>query len=138
MGYEYKKTKVDFLYDLFESFAQDEDASNYTFDTGQVSRWLNGQQKISSRIACFYARDREKLVADIATNIVPKLYDSAMATKKVYNIFMQDSTISDKVKKRCTKGYPFTADVQEADFLADVLLFCMSRKFSKYEMRKKC
>ncbi len=49
------------------------------------------------------------------------MYDSAMAVQEVYNILVQDTTISDKVKEQLLQNYPCEQIRMKQDFL---LLHC--------------
>ena len=96
--------QLDLMYDLFVSFLSDEKSLDFTFDNGLVCRWFNGQAKISPRISGYYMdkHNQKRLAADIERNVLPLMYDSAMAVQEVYNILVPDSTISDKIKKQLT------------------------------------
>ena len=59
------------------------------------------------------------------------MYDSAMAVQEVYQILIQDSTISDKVKEQLSRRYPCSSTSDEALFLASALCFGMERTFVK-------
>ena len=125
--------QTDLLYELFASFMSDEDALDFDFDNGLVCRWFNGQAKVSPRISGYYhtPENRKKLAADIESKILPLLYDSAMAVQVIYELLMQDSTISDKEKRNLSKHYPCKDSREEAAFLAAVLCFGMERSFVK-------
>lgn len=46
--------QLDLLCLLFGSFLQSTDAEDFTFDNGQVCRWLNGTARVSPKITSFY------------------------------------------------------------------------------------
>ena len=123
--------QVDLLNKLFESFIYEEDNEDSTFDNGAACRWINGQQKLSPLILKYYLepKNRNSLSADIEYNILPLLYDSSMAVQEVYDLIMQDSTVSDETKQRLSVHYPCTSDEEKAVFLSAVLCFAMERKF---------
>ena len=125
--------QIDLLYEMFVSFLSDDASQDFDFDNGLVCRWFNGQAKISPRISGYYMdkHNQKRLAADIERNVLPLMYDSAMAVQEVYNILVQDSTISDKIKKQLTQYYPCNTDLEEAIFLASVLSFGMERTFVK-------
>ena len=86
------------LYELFTSFIDDENSQNFDFDNGLVCRWFNGQAKISPRISSYYIDkwNKKQLATDIEQNVLPLMYDSAMAIQEIYTILIQDSTISEE------------------------------------------
>ncbi len=125
--------QIDLLYELFKSFLAEESSQDFDFDNGLVCRWYNGQARISPRISKYYMyeKNRERLIFDIEKNILPLMYDSAMAVQEVYQILIQDSTISDKVKEQLSRRYPCSSTSDEALFLASALCFGMERTFVK-------
>ena len=103
-------------YQLFVSFLNSEESQDFDFDNGLVCRWFNGQAKISPRITGYYMdnHNRNQLAADMHRNVLPLMYDSAMALQEVYNILVQDTTISDKLKNRLLQNYPCETEMDEA------------------------
>lgn len=66
--------QLDLLCLLFGSFLQStdaEDAEDFTFDNGQVCRWLNGTARVSPKITSFYlvGENQEKLTQDMETKM---------------------------------------------------------------------
>ena len=49
---------------FFNAFSEDDNSQNFSFDQGQVWRWLNGQVKVSPKITAFYLQ-RESRVNDL-------------------------------------------------------------------------
>ena len=92
--------QIDLLYEVFESFLNDPMSDDFDFDNGQVCRWFNGQARISPRISGFYMDicNKKSMAVDIERNVLPIMYDSAMAVQEIYNTLVQDTTISDKTK----------------------------------------
>lgn len=125
--------QIDLLYELFEGFLEEESSQDFDFDNGLVCRWFNGQARISPRISRYYlhADNRNRLADDIETNILPLMYDSAMAIQEIYKILIQDGTISDQKKEQLTQDYPCHTSEEQAAFLASVLCFGMERTFVK-------
>ena len=125
--------QVDLLYELFASFLNDETSFDFDFDNGLVCRWFHGVAKVSPRISRFYMENsnQKSLADDIEQNVLPLMYDSAMAVQEIYSILVQDSTISDKIKNQLAKHYPCSDDSEEAIFLSYVLCFGMERTFVK-------
>lgn len=131
--------QIDLLYELFAGFISDASSSDFDFDNGLVCRWFNGQAKISPRISGFYRNslNRIRLYDDIERNILPLMYDDAMAVQEVYRILMQDSTISQQQKQKLSKVFPCKNARAQAVFLADVLCFGMERTFVKRDVHTK-
>lgn len=122
---DHNLNQIDLLYELFASFLKDGASKDFDFDNGLVCRWFHGQAKISPRISTYYMNNGNKklLMMDIQKKVLPLMYDSAMAVQEVYELLIQDSTISDKVKKQICNGYPCENELEEASFLAKVLCF---------------
>lgn len=116
-----------------------EESQDFDFDNGLVCRWFNGQAKISPRITGYYMDNqiRNQLAADMYRNVLPLMYDSAMAVQEVYNILVQDTTISDKLKNRLLQNYSCETEMAEAMFLTSVLCFGMERTFVKRDTNTK-
>ncbi len=137
-----EEVKIDQLHlmdQVFSSFCDDEEALDFTFDNGQVCRWFNGQARISPRIISFYmkAENRELLSADVEYNVLPLMYDSAMAVQEIYTLLLRDTTISNETKNKLTADYPCKTDREKADFIAALLLFGMEREFRKRDANTK-
>ena len=135
---DYDTNQTALLEDVFSSlFTQTKET--ITFDMVLVCRWFTGQAKISPKITQFYSRDgnREKLAADLENNVLLSMYDSSMAAQEVYRLLMQDDTISERVKKECSRHYPCDSREDEASFIADVLCFGMEREFIKRDPKVK-
>ena len=131
--------QIDLLYEVFESFLNDPMSDDFDFDNGQVCRWFNGQARISPRISGFYMDicNKKSMAVDIEGNVLPIMYDSAMAVQEIYNTLVQDTTISDKIKMQLSRYYPRTAEESGAEFLAEVLCFGMERNFVKRDANTK-
>lgn len=127
----YEINQVDLMYELFESFMNDDDNVFFCFDNGLVCRWFKGLAKISPNITRYYLKNRALLADDIERNILPKLYDSAMAIREIHDLLIQDSTVSDEVKSIFAKGYPCKNDCEKANYISVVLIFAMKRSFVK-------
>lgn len=110
--------QVDLLYQVFDSFLADNSASDFVFDNGLVCRWFNGQAKVSPRISGFYVgkKNQKELIKDIELNVLPLLYDSSMATQEIHDVLIQDTTISEKVKKKLGKNFPCEQNQMKQSF----------------------
>ncbi len=129
--------QVDLMYELFESFMNDDNNVFFCFDNGLVCRWFKGLAKISPHITKYYLKNRSLLADDIEHNILPILYDSAMAIKEIHDLLIQDSTVSDEIKRILSKGYPCKDDCEKANYISVVLIFAMERCFVKRDVNTK-
>ena len=89
--------QIDFTYLLFDTFMCSDEAIDFDFDNGQVCRWMTGQAKVSPRIVTYFL-DKEhqlELAGNIQRHIIPLMYDSAMAAKELYELVLQDTSISE-------------------------------------------
>lgn len=134
---EVKIDQVHLMELVFASFVDDESMLDFSFDNGLVCRWVNGQAKISPKIVSFYLKEdnRELLSSDIEYRLFPLMYDSAMAARDIYNLLMQDSTISPEAKDTLTAEYSDRTEEARASFMASVLLFGMERNFVKRDAK---
>lgn len=101
------------------------------FDGASVNRWLKGTERVSPVISRYYLkkRNREKLANDIEQYILPLMYDSDMAVQELYRLTVQDSTISDRQKKKLLKWYPCGTERESACLIAVLVCFAMERTF---------
>ena len=101
------------------------------FDGASVNRWLKGTERVSPVISRYYLkkRNREKLTSDIEQYILPLMYDSDMAAQELYRLTVQDSTISDRQKKKLLNTYPCITEHDIAKLIAALLCFAMERTF---------
>ena len=104
---DYNTNQTELLGDVFSSFFNRPDDPG-AFDMALVCRWFTGQAKVSPKISQFYSKvgNREKLAEDLEDGILPLMYDSAMAAQELYRLLVQDDTISERVKKECSRYYP--------------------------------
>ena len=125
--------QIDLLYELFASFICDENNQDYDFDNGSVCRWFNGLAKISPIITKYYLdiENRIKLFSDIEKDIIPIMYDSALAVKELYDLLVWDMSVSDETKKELTKHFPCETEQDKAALIGSILCFAMERNFVK-------
>lgn len=135
----HEMNQVDFLYLLFDSYLRDEDNQEFYFDNGLVCRWLNGLAKISPKISGYFldAGNQTGLAQNIEKNIIPLMFDSSMAAQKLYELIIQDISISERKKQELIQKYPCGSSAEEAAFISSVLCFGMSRDFVKRDSRVK-
>ena len=131
--------QLDFMYELFRDFIESNAGYDFEFDNGLVCRWLNGTAKISPKITAYYLSNGniEAMAIDITENILPLLYDKDMATREIYNLLMNDTTISENKKQELTENYPYKTDIEISDFMSRILLFGMDRPFIKRDTKTK-
>ena len=132
-------SQLDFMYNLFKDFIESKAGYDFDFDNGLVCRWLNGTAKISSKITAYYATlgNLEAMAIDIEEHILPLFYDKDMAVTAVYELLMNDSTISERKKSELAESYPYDIDTDISDFLSRVILFGMERPFVKRDAKTK-
>lgn len=124
-------SQPEFLYEIFEDFMDSSESSDFSLDHGLVCRWMTGQAKISPKISSYYAKPKsqERLAETIQKNLLPLMADCNKALQDVYNLFMQDPSISEAKKKKLASLYR-PADSRLL-FLAKVISFGMERPFVK-------
>ncbi len=91
-----------------------------------ASRFLRGQKNIAP-LQWFYreSKSAETLAADIAENVLPNLADPCQVANEVYNLLMEDSTVSDQKKAELNQFF----DQGVAVYVAYVLQFALTRPF---------
>ena len=114
----------EFIAELFSAFYEKSDASS---DDGQVSRWVNGDERVPERYAAFYSENLNSLCMDILTNIFPVLSDRWQAVNEIRDLVLFDSGISENKKFELLCGLNPDNDYSCAEFTAKVLLFAMQR-----------
>ena len=114
----------EFIAELFSAFYEKSDASA---DDGQVSRWVNGDERVPERYAVFYLENLGALCSDIRTNIFPVLSDRWQAVNEIRNLVLFDSGISENKKSELLCGLNPDNDYSCAEFTAKVLLFAIQR-----------
>ena len=127
-------SQTDLLYEIFATFMEDEENSDYDFDNAQVCRWMNGQAAITPRISRYYQnREMEEvLTKDVMKNVLPLFYDSAMCVEKLHDLLMLDDSISGMVKAHISEGYPGLEPEIMASVTGRLIHFILQRKFVKH------
>ena len=128
-------SQTELAYLLFNQFALEHD--DFDFDQGRVNRWFKGKDAVSPTITCFYLQDgyAEYLASDLEEKIFPLMTDFAKAAQEIYDLLMNDISVSDKKKTDLTELYPPQNSTDTADFITGVMLFGMERKFQKREIK---
>ena len=131
------ESQSDFLFCLFDAYAEKTYAY---FDNGQSNKWLNGLTKVSSAIGKFYYEDpenRNRLTETLRNKIMTRMPDSAMAVREIYELLIQDDSVSEREKKTLRGEYPDGKNADDAVFLTDVLMFGVVRRpFVARDIRK--
>ena len=130
-----------FFEKLFFYCLSAEENSGFSYEGSQLSRWLNGLLKLSPDLIGYFLDDtvtgaREKLSLSILEFIIPMLSDRYMTYQDVYELLIQDPTVSQQSKKELTHNYPVTDDRNGADFLSNLLVFGITRPFRAHDVRK--
>lgn len=117
------------LYKLFADFVDD---TEFDFDNGLVNKWLRGLAKLSPQISLYYRKVRHQyaLSATIERTILPMMDDQAMAVQELYDLLIQDASVSQQKKDE------FDEDEDAASQITQLLCFAMSRNFEKREPAK--
>ena len=128
-------SQSEFLFRLFNEFANEND--DFDFDQSRVNRWFKGKDPISPTITRFYLQDgyAEYLASDLEEKIFPLMTDLNKATQEIYDLLMNDISVSDQKKNELTELYPPQNSTDAADFISAVMLFGMERKFQKHETK---
>lgn len=128
-------SQTELAYLLFNQFALEHD--DFDFDQGRINRWFKGKDAVSPAIIRFYLQDgyAEYLAVDIEEKVFPLMTDYIMAAKDIYDLLMNDISISDTKKSELTELYPPQNPTDTADFISAVLLFGIERKFQKRDTK---
>ena len=107
--------------------------------TGLYAAGLNGTAKLSPKITAYYSTlgNLEAMAIDIEENILPLLYDKDMAVTELYDLLMSDTTVSETKKRELAYNYPCKDDVDISNFISNLILFGMERKFIKRDANTK-
>ena len=134
--------QIDFIYLLFDTFMGSDEAADYDFDNGQVCRWMSGQAKVSPRIVAYFwnmliRKNWQRTSEIIRDHIVPLMCDFPMAVEELYELVIQDSSISEQKKQELINGYDFDAFENKISFMTKALCFGMERNFVKRDTKTK-
>ena len=128
-------SQTELVFQLFNEFANQND--DFDFDQSRVNRWFKGKDPISPTITRFYWQDgyAEYLASDLEEKVFPLMTDFDKAAQEIYNLLMNDISISDTKKKELSELYPPQNSTDTADFISAVMLFGMNRKFQKRDTK---
>ena len=96
-------SQTELVYLLYNHFALEH--YDFDFDQGRVNRWFKGKDAVSPTITRFYLQDgyAEYLAADIEEKIFPLMTDVSKAAQEIYDLLMNDISISDTKKSELTE-----------------------------------
>ena len=128
-------SQIDYVYMIFASFSND--TNDFMYDNGLVCKWIKGLAKVSPRIIYYYVDDshKEAMYQDMEKEFFPYLSDFANAAKELKALLLSDTSISDFEKERLLSFYAESSSDAYASFIAEVLLFGMSRSFVKFDAK---
>ena len=128
-------SQSELLFQLFNEFANEND--DFDFDQSRVNRWFKGKDPISPTITRFYLQDgyAEYLASDLEEKVFPLMTDFDKAAQEIYDLLMNDISVSDTKKSALTELYPPQNSTDTADFISAVMIFGMERKFQKHETK---
>jgi len=138
-GSDYGMDQVELMFQLFANFINSDNATDFAFDNGSVCRWINGQARISPRISGYYGskEHQDELAYDIQNNVIPKLTDSAMCIREIYDLLVNDVTVSEQKKMELGAARPIDSVKEQSNFMSHVLCFSMEREFVKRDAKTK-
>lgn len=124
------------LYLIFDDYVLND--SDFVIDMGQACRWFKGLAPVSPRIVTFYAdsENQEQLPSTIENNLLPNWYDAPMAAQELYNLVINDVSISEQKRSELTTDFSLENISQISKFISSVLIFSMSRKYVKREQNQ--
>lgn len=128
-------SQIDYVYMIFASFSND--TVDFMYDNGLVCKWIKGQAKVSPRIVNYYVdvSHKEAMYQDMEKELFPYLSDYANAANELKELLLSDTSISDFEKERLLAFYMESMPEAYASFIAEVLLFGMSRTFVKFDAK---
>lgn len=125
--------------ELFRDVLWDCSTETDWLDSALVSRWMNGQAKLSPRIQEYYRqnKNRSKLCTGIETRLFPQMADCSMAVQEMHALLLGAPNVSRQKKEELTEGYPWPTENEQAVFLTELLCFAMEQNFVKRDIRQK-
>ena len=130
------KSFTTFINMLLVSFINEKKDSS--FDTSQASKFKKGERIPSKSCVEYYKKkDRTALLAGIS-DINPMLADKETLHKFLYDLILNDNTLSDEKRKATLEHHSqsYTDDTALADLIYDALLLSMTRKYKKEQGEK--
>lgn len=114
---------TELVYLLFSQFVDEHD--DFDFDSDRINRWLKGREPVSPKITAYYTREGyfEYLASDIEEKVFPLMTNSDMAAQRIYDLLMNDVTVSEQKKNALTDIYSPQNTTDTADLMQP---FCFS------------
>ena len=114
--------------DIFTSYYDME--PDFSFDSGLISRWINGLAPVSPKIKAFYLDDKNqrKLTEDFRKHVLPKVVDPDILVRDIYELLMEDPDISENKKNELSIGYPYENDDDKYGFIGRILKYTLEKK----------
>ena len=126
--------QMDFMYLLFQSFIESDEALDFDFTESSVCRTLKGYINLSPELRRYYDKAHlDALSADIARNLFPKMYDSAKAAEELHQLALLSPNLSELKKQELNALYAQNAEPKRAAFSAAILYAAMHCKFVRTE-----
>lgn len=128
-------SQIDYVYMIFASFSND--TEDFMYDNGLVCKWIKGQAKISPRIVNYYVdiSHKEAMYQDIEKELFPYISDFANTAQELKELLLSDTSISAFEKERLLAFYMESSQKAYASYIAEVLIFGMSRTFVKFDAK---
>lgn len=125
-------SQIDYMYYIFASFIND-DNTDLIFDNGLVCHWIKGKMRINPKIVQYYISQEhiELMKSDLQNELFPFISDVSKTASGIKALLVLDTSISDTEKIRIAEYYVDESDSSIANFLAETLVFGISRVFVK-------
>lgn len=125
-------SQIDFMYYIFATFINDE-STDFVFDNGLVCHWIKGKVRISPKIVSYYIvqSHQSAMHDDMEHEVFPFISDPAFVALEIKQLLTADSSISVYEKDRLLNFLSEDSVSAYAAFIAEALIFGMSRSFVK-------
>ncbi|MDO4556450.1 MAG: tetratricopeptide repeat protein [Lachnospiraceae bacterium] len=125
-------SQIDFMYCIFATFINDE-STDFVFDNGLVCHWIKGKMRISPKIVNYYITQSHQSAMhnDMEHEVFPFISDPAFVALEIKQLLTTDSSVSAFEKDRLLNFLSEDSVSAYAAFIAEALIFGMSRSFVK-------
>lgn len=130
------KSFTTFINMLLSEFIDEKQDSS--FDNSQASKFKTGERIPSKSCVEFYKKKERTLLLTGIESISPMLADKETLHKFLYDLILNDNTLSDEKRKATLEHHSqsYTDDTALADLIYDALLLSMTRKYKKEQGEK--
>ena len=130
------KSFTTFINMLLSTFVDEKQDS--TFDNSQASKFKTGERIPSKSCVEFYKRKDNTLLLAGIESINPMLADKETLHKFLYDLILNDTTLSNEKRKATLDNHSqsYTNDDALANLIYDALLLAMTRKYKKEKGEK--